>query len=225
MSRKLLSGPKNDLTGQVFGRLAVIRIDGKDSGSKWRWLCQCECGNIVSVLGYNLKSGNSRSCGCLCADNISARSTIHGLAKTTEHIAWSTMKQRCCNQKKEHFDHYGGRGIKVCERWVNSFTNFLADMGPRPSSRHSIERNDVNGDYSPENCRWATKKEQMRNMRRNRLIVAFGVSHCINEWAELTGIHRATIAYRIDRGWGAEKALAIKPTPGGNSSRGQGKST
>lgn len=134
--------------------------------------------------------------------------------KTTgEYRSWRMMIQRCHNSKHTHFSFYGGRGITVCQQWRNSFERFLADMGLRPSSKHSIERRDNNGNYEPENCRWATRKEQMRNMRRNRLVTFDGETMCLSEWTEKLRFPRNLLKYRLDSGMSVEAAITtpIKP--------------
>ena len=136
--------------------------------------------------------------------------TIHGHARkrnrTPEYSAWVSMRARCSNIKHPEFKNYGGRGIYVCERW-GTFQNFINDMGVRPSSQHSLDRIDVNGPYSPENCRWASNKEQCRNMRKTVVISAFGRTQSLPAWADELGITQKMLRTRIERGWDAEKAL------------------
>lgn len=126
-----------------------------------------------------------------------------------EYSPWSAMIQRCLNPSCRAYPQYGGRGITVCDRWRNSFEDFLADIGPRPGMDYSIDRIDVNGNYEPGNCRWATSKTQNRNRRNNRLIEIDGNSGCSSEWAEKTGLKEATITQRINRGWPVEKAIEL----------------
>ncbi|MEI8142862.1 MAG: hypothetical protein WCG90_08350 [Chitinophagia bacterium] len=154
----------NDLTGQVFGQLTVLaRAENAEDGHS-RWLCQCSCGNQKVVQSNNLKK-TTRSCGCLIVERVSKLNLTHGKTHTKEFKTWDSMKQRCENPKNISYKDYGGRGIKVCDRWIDSFENFLADMGEAPSKNHSIDRKDVNGNYEPNNCRWATAKEQRTNQR------------------------------------------------------------
>lgn len=202
-----------DLTGRRFGRLVVI-ARAKNVGNLTAWLCRCDCGAQPTVIGANMRTGNTTSCGCFRREHSSAMATVHGYAreahyggKTAEFNLWCSMRQRCNDPGHKSYPRYGGRGITVCERW-DDFTAFLADMGPRPSPQHQIERVNNDRGYSPENCRWATVTEQANNRRSSHLLTHNGQTKTIAEWARETGLGRSTIEQRLRvLGWSAERAL------------------
>jgi hypothetical protein len=167
--------PRIDLTGQRFGRLVTICATSERAvGGSILWRCRCDCGTNVNASCANLRRGAVASCGCLQRDwTKSGKANFkhgyaHSGAESSEFNIWCTMKARCFNPNSEKFPDYGGRGITVCERWLNSFENFLADMGPRPEGK-TLDREQVNGNYEPGNCRWATPKEQRANQRPRSL--------------------------------------------------------
>lgn len=197
-----------DMTGKVFGRLTV-----REYVARQGWRCECACGNAKIATGTNLRNGLYVSCGChrdklLVARNVDR--TKHGQAKTyeqsPEYQAWSAMKARCQSIDSGNWDNYGARGIKVCGRW-QEFETFFEDMGRRPSSRHTLERDDVNGNYEPSNCRWATWKEQGRNKRSNVRLMYRGENLCLAEWAERSGLSPEVIQWRYHNGWPAEEIV------------------
>lgn len=153
-----------DLAGMSFGRLNVIRATERRYQKKVIWECLCKCGTVVLVIGHSLRSGTTQSCGCLRAEALIDRSTIHGKKGTPTYRTWQAMKRRCLNENCKDFPNYGGRGISVCDRWRSSFQDFFEDMGERPHGR-TIDRIDVNGNYEPANCKWATISQQRRNRR------------------------------------------------------------
>lgn len=206
-----------DLTGKQFGRWTVISFAEK-RGKHPYWLCECLCGNQGVIAATNLTRGLSRSCGCLNSEVTATKNranAIHGQSgngsngkrATAEYEAWSKMLRRCRNDFDRSYANYGGRGISVCERWL-SFENFYADMGPRPSKQHSLDRVDNDGNYEPDNCRWTTRDVQGRNRRTSVVLTLAGEAMTVTEWAERLNLSRYTIFSRLRKGASAEEALA-----------------
>lgn len=190
--------------GDVFGRLTLVeRVAGTRRPIKWT--CSCECGASVVVAPGLLRSGNTRSCGCLRKELSAAAHTTHGAAHTRTYSIWAGVVQRCTNPNNHRWPHYGGRGITVCDRWLSS-SNFLEDMGQAPDGM-SIERIDNELGYFKENCRWATQKEQCRNTRRTRLIEYNGETLSLAALSERTGTRYSLIRDRLNRGWPVERAV------------------
>jgi hypothetical protein len=198
-----------DLIGQRRGRLLVCELTGK-RGREYLYLCKCDCGAHTTVVRASLTRRRSMSCGCLRLDRARDRNILHGGNGTAEYRTWLAMKSRCNNQRAEKYSQYGGRGISICSRWT-SFTNFLEDMGPRPTGM-MIERIDNDGNYTPGNCRWATPAEQGRNKRNNRIITHDGRTMCMAAWAEEVGISYTVLRQRLHRGWSIDRALGQGPT-------------
>ncbi len=203
----------SDLLGKRFGKLVVVCSGIMDKGKQYA-SCDCDCGKSGIFRVDHLRRGESQSCGCegLAALRKGWESrTKHGECsrvngKTAEWKVWNKMIARCRDSNDKAFPRYGGRGIKVCDRWLE-YLNFISDMGRRPTAGHSIERKDNDGNYEPGNCRWATKQEQANNRRTNRLITANGITATLADWQRKTGIHQLTIRARLVRGWSEQRAV------------------
>ena|SRR5579859_6660637 len=198
-------GKRVDETGKKYGRLLVISFHGKNKNNQALWNCICDCGNHTIVVGKVLRDGTTVSCGCFKRENDIRMFTVHGHArpgkKTSEYYAWMNIKGRCYNPKDINYKNYGGRGIKVCDRWLESFENFLADMGPKPSSKHSIDRfPDNDGDYGPGNTRWATRAEQSRNTSRNKRLTIGGETKLLIDWSIDFKCFPSQINYFLNKG-------------------------
>lgn len=198
-----------DLTGQVFGRVTVISYVGRSANRNSLWQCRCACGHAWTVNAQCLRSGDTKSCGCLQREKARAagdRTRTHSMSRTSTYVVWRGMLARCGNRQNKNFPGYGGRGIKVCDRW-HSFENFLADMGPRPE-KMTIERQNNDGNYEPGNCKWATVKEQNRNKRTTRMLTLNGKTQCLADWAKELRRPEPTLWSRLARGWPIERALS-----------------
>jgi hypothetical protein len=204
LSRLISRGPEQmrliDISGQSFGQLQVLRLSDRKKGTTPLWECRCSCGQPVFSEGAALRSNRRVSCRYCRAARVSQRHTKHGKTKTAEAAVWRTMKQRCLNPNNQKYPDYGGRGIYVCQRWIDSFEYFLADMGTRPSIEHTIERKDNDGPYSPENCRWAPAFEQASNTRRNVFVDDSGERVTLTEWARRHRVHVMTAWHRLQKG-------------------------
>jgi hypothetical protein len=188
-----------DLTGYKINRWFVLAKGHKNPKSGFYWVCKCECGKEKSVRGTVLKSGKSMSCGCYAREMSSKRAKPG--RDTPEYGIYHGMLTRCTNAKTDNYENYGGRGIKVCDRWLGEqgFDNFMTDMGPRPSPEHTLDRypDNENGIYEPKNCRWATQKEQMRNVRYNVWIEYEGEKMILADWAIFLGVNEQIIRHHL----------------------------
>lgn len=202
--------------GGTYGQLEVLWIglwkDPKCECPNYYALCKCSCGVEKYIQKGSIRRGETRSCGCFHKKLLSQRELTHGegraSTRTKEYRAWCNILTRCSNPRIGCYKHYGGRGIRVCERWAMSYENFLADMGRAPSPKHSIDRIDHDGNYEPGNCKWSTQKEQVRNTRSNVNLTYSGLTLTLAEWAEKVGMRYMTLYSRINAyGWPIERAL------------------
>ena len=200
-----------DLTGQRFGRLLVLERT-ENMGRQTAWLCKCDCGNQKAVPYWNLVSGQTISCGCY-AKEVSAKNAkcTHKQSYSRLYTIWIGMKQRCYYEKHKHFKNYGGRGITVCDEWKDDFQAFHDwSISHGYEDNLTIDRIDVNGNYEPSNCKWASTKVQGNNKRTNHTLELNGEIHTVSEWSKITGIPNSTIHNRLKAGWTIEKALTTK---------------
>lgn len=202
--------------GDRYGRLIVVRKE--QSGKNWlaRWLCLCDCGREKIIFQASLRSGQTQSCGCLQKERASAAAWKHtkhgesdGINVTSEYHAWTSMIQRCHNPSHKSYDNYGGRGIKVCRAWLNSYETFLKDVGRKPSKQHSLNRINNDKGYSPVNVRWDDWKTQNRNTRKTTKLSVNGVTKTVLEWAELLKVPYSRLQSRIRLGWPSDKIVSL----------------
>jgi hypothetical protein len=195
-----------DLTGQRFERLVVLSYE--KVGQKTKWNCRCDCGNHTSAATSDLRSGKTKSCGCLRNEQNLTNKMTHGMSSSPEHSNWTAMKNRCLNPNGSDFNRYGGRGITIDPRWINSFEAFYADMGPRPTPEHTLERKDNDQGYSKDNCTWATRKEQARNQSTTLRYEYKGQLLSLREITELEGVSFDMVYQRMrNMGMTLEEAL------------------
>lgn len=202
--------PLVDLSGNQIGYWTVLRR-AENKGGHAQWFCRCKCGNEKVIVGIVLRDRRSQSCGCLHRESCIARSTKHGNSErgkvTRTYRVWQGMIKRCTNTNDKSYPYYGGRGIKVCERW-NEFGNFIADMGEVPT-RLTIGRIDNFKDYEPGNCQWETLVQQANNKRNNRYLELGGERLSVKEWAAKLNLPYHRIMTRLNRGWSIERALSL----------------
>jgi hypothetical protein len=196
-----------NLVGNRYGRWVVMSYAEQRNHYYAYWKCECDCGTNRVVSAYTLIKGESRSCGCLQSLLAGNRLRTHGYHKRAEYAVWRSMKARCLNPSTKVYKNYGGRGIGICFTWFDSFAAFIADMGPRPSAQHSLDRINNDGDYTASNCRWATRAEQGRNRRTNKILTHNGESLCLTDWAKRIGLNASTLFKRIEAGWTVERAI------------------
>lgn len=198
-----------DETGKVYGRLTVLGYAGNSlkSNKGAYWTCRCECGTDSVVWGATLRNGRSRSCSTGCANRTHGHTTKTANRRSSEYTCWQEMKYRCYNPNHQAFSDYGARQITVCARWLESFDNFLEDMGRKPFKGASIGRINNDGNYEKVNCRWETREQQENNKRTSRYLTHDGLTLTMAQWARHIGIRADLISNRLRRGWSIEKAL------------------
>lgn len=203
-----------NIIGQRFNRLVVIEYAGLSNQNQAKWLCRCDCNNEVSVEAGSLKTGNTQSCGCLNRELIRSRKSrlTHGMRNSLEYSTWCSIKRRCYNPNQENYERYGGKGIRMCARWLNSFENFYEDMGPKPTHNHTIERKDSSKDYSPDNCIWLPSRYQSKNRRTVIKIKYQGKEMILKDWARELGMNYITLYYRIIKQGLPPEIAFTKPT-------------
>ncbi len=195
-----------DLTGKTFGRYTVLR-EAKRTTPRRAWVCRCACGKVRTVQMGTLRSGHSRSCGCLHLDVITTHGAKLGGSTTPEYAAWIAMNERCSNPKHKAFKNYGGRGISVCREWKSDFASFLRSLGKRPTPGHSLDRKDNSLGYFPENCRWSTRVRQENNKRSNHLMTVDGLTLTVAQHCRRVGVNSLMVYPRLYMGWSDEAAL------------------
>lgn len=204
-------GREPNVSGDRYGKLTLVREIERSNGAirQRMWETNCDCGTVGHHARLtNLRNGHTSSCGCVQKQAASSANLKHGLTAHPLYKTWTGMLHRCLSPDHKSFPMYGGRGIKVCERW-KSVENFAADMGVPPDGK-TLDRIDTNGDYEPSNCRWATPKEQQRNMRNNRLIGYMGRNICLKEAAEIAGLNYDMVVQRLNKyGWTVEQSLGL----------------
>lgn len=204
-----------DLSGQHFGKLTVEKQVPRPAAltkAGTYWLCRCDCGTTLVIRRDSLTGGNAQSCGCARIETLRAVRTTHGMSGSSTYIVWCGMIARCENPKEPAYSDYGGRGVTICDRW-HSFEAFFEDMGERPGSL-TLDRIDNAGNYAPGNCRWATRIQQARNKRSNRLLTYKGETLPLSEWAERVGVSDVTLWARLNvYKWTLERALTTKVSP------------
>ncbi len=198
-----------DLTGVRYGRLLVLARDEASTSREARWLVRCDCGVEKSILGRHMRRGLIRSCGCITKNH----GHTSGGVGSPEFQSWSAMIARCTNPNSRAWRRYGGRGITICKKWTDSFADFLADMGPRPSLQYSLDRYpNADGNYEPGNCRWATDQQQGENRSTNRFVNVGGEMVTVSEAARRAGRGVMLVHKRLAAGWTIERALEEPPS-------------
>lgn len=202
--------PASKSLGKVYNHFTVLKILAYRKRAGAMVSCRCRCGVIKIVPLSRLRDGSLKSCGCWRREQSKTAATKHGMRFIPEYQVWLQAVERCRNPKNKGYKNYGGRGIFVCDRW-KKFENFIADMGRRPTDKHTLERENNNGPYSPDNCTWATRIKQASNTRRVILVTYENITMSIRRWAFTKGICYGTLYYRVKAKWPIEKALNLRP--------------
>ncbi len=216
---EMIAKRRSLLVGKMFGRLTVQ--DGpflKPPNERRRFYqCLCSCGNAALIADVSLLDGSTRSCGCLSAESRrdkSLRHRIHGGKDNLEYFPYVAMTSRCENPRDKSYARYGGRGIRVFPEWRASFVRFMADMGPRPSRKHTLNRIDNDGNYEPGNVEWASADRQSRNRSNTRILRSAGLEMCLKDWGERLGVTPQTIRRRLKLGWTIDDAVSVSSYKG-----------
>lgn len=204
---------QDELLSQKFNRLLVLSFHGFNPKrkAKLNWRCRCDCGREVIVDGYNLRNGNTNSCGCFKIDRTKAVNTKHGgTIQGRLYFIYHGILSRCLDKNNPRYPLYGGRGVIVDKSWLgeHGYENFARDIGKRPSAKHSVEREDNAGPYSKDNCVWATQSQQCRNKRNNAVFEVNGKKKCLTELCEIAGVPVSRVSWRLKAGWPIEQALS-----------------
>lgn len=212
-----MSKRREDLTGKRFGRLTVISFYDHNKYGQPVWMCKCDCGNTSFVTGSDLRSNSTLSCGCLWRERIVEAKTTHGMSHSEVYAEYNNMKNRCYNESAHNYEYYGGRGIKMCDRWRDDIREFYNDVSVLPNfgkSGYTLDRIDNDGNYEPENVRWATHKEQSNNRRPRTCVKLYeykGKMRSLKEISNMTGISYSTLINRLlTYGWTQEKTFNTK---------------
>lgn len=202
-----------DLTGKKYGRLTVIKHVGKDKHNNAIWECKCACGNIINIRGATLRTGRAKSCGCLHKEmtkQLAKNNITHNMSNTRLYRVWQNIKSRCYYKQNNRYKYYGGRGIKVCDEWLNNFKSFYDwSISNGYQDNLTIDRINVNSNYEPNNCRWVNQKTQQRNKRNNKTYTVNGETLCLSEWCEKLNLNYNTVSTRLHRNYTIEKALEL----------------
>lgn len=200
-------GKFKDMTNYKFNGCTVLKR-AKNKGKNVCWLCVCKCGNEFIVRATDIRTGNTKSCGCLNKKLAGDRARKHGNRDSRLYTIWNNMKARCLNPNSTSFKNYGDKGINICDEWVDSFESFYNwAIQNNYTDELTLDRIDSNGNYNPDNCRWSTMKKQQNNRGNNNILVYEGIEHTVAEWSKITGIPYDTLWKRIKEGWSIEKAL------------------